>query len=266
MKNANLLICFVLILAAMTSLVFADDAMEPPPLWSANTAYVLPAKRVELGLFQPLRYGFSDNVEFSMHPLAFFVAPNFDVKWAHHKVAGFAIASRHGLTCPTPLLRLISKKGIGGIISPEFDIPFIFSMQNEILASKPVFGKHLFTGKLGLNFALRSGDLDSRTTIDLPIVFARTSVYYHNVGIRVGSDLQGPVTGKLNYLIDGDLFYYPGADADVNMAFEHKGMLLWNKSDGFQMSLGYILSYGEYPFGTQWHLLPLFDVQWGWKR
>ncbi len=33
-----------------------------------------------------------------------------------------------------------------------------------------------------------------------------------------------------------------------------------------QILLSYKLSYGEYPFGTQWHLLgPLVDIVWAWQ-
>jgi len=47
------------------------------------------------------------------------------------------------------------------------------------------------------------------------------------------------------------------------MAFEHKGLLSWQKSHRFQFCLGYKLCYGQYPFGSQWHLLgPLLDLQW----
>jgi hypothetical protein len=63
--------------------------------------------------------------------------------------------------------------------------------------------------------------------------------------------------------MDVDLFFYPNADEDF--AFEHKGLVLWNKSNGFQFCAGYKLTFGKYPFGTQWHLFtPIFDVQWGW--
>lgn len=53
----------------------------------------------------------------------------------------------------------------------------------------------------------------------------------------------------------------PGGEE--NIAFERKAFLKWIKNESFQFSLGYGLMYGEYPFGTQRHLLsPLFDVKW----
>ncbi|MBN1999874.1 hypothetical protein JW935_20120 [candidate division KSB1 bacterium] len=232
--------------------------------WPTGSAYLLPPHRIEIGLFQPLRYGFSESLEFSTHPLLFFVIPNFDVKWAHGEMGGFTITSAHGITYPSLLMDLVSKEGIGGLISPEFDIPHILSFQNALLASRVLFDDHLFTGKLALNFAVKSEKLDSRTTIDLPVTYPRMSVYYHDFGFRVGMDMKGPLFRRFCYVFNGELFYYPTAETDINSAFEHKGLLYWNKSSKFQICAGYLLSYCEYPFGTQWHLLPLLDAQWSW--
>ena len=140
----------------------------------------------------------------------------------------------------------------------------MISLHNEVLFSKNIANDHLFTGKLGFTFAKRFADLDERTTIDLPIVFPRLAVFYHDYAFRFGYDIQGKLFKRWNYLVDGDLFYVP--KADENIAFEHKGLLLWTKSSRFQLCFGYKLSYAEYPFGSQWHLLPfLFDMQWSWQ-
>jgi len=40
-----------------------------------------------------------------------------------------------------------------------------------------------------------------------------------------------------------------------------KGLLVWDRPPSFQIRFGYLLSYAEYPFGRQWHLLPLLDLQ-----
>jgi len=266
MKRILIYVYVAFILLSSFSLVAADVMGLNWQTWSVGTTELLPPRRVEVGVFQPLRYGFSDKLEFSVHPLLFFVMPNFDVKWAHGEMGGFKIASVHGITYPSLLMKLMAKEGIGGFISPEFDIPHIFSFQNDLLASRQVFGKHLVTVKLAFNFAFKSGPLDSDTTIDLPVVYIRSGVYYHDYGFRLGADLKGPLSGRWSYVVDSDFFYYPTADSDINSAFEHKGLVYWNKSGSFQLCFGYLLSYCEYPFGTQWHLLPLVDLQWGWTR
>jgi hypothetical protein len=40
--------------------------------------------------------------------------------------------------------------------------------------------------------------------------------------------------------------------------------LVWTKSNQFRILLGYKLIAGEYPFGSQAHLFPFMDFQFGW--
>ena len=232
--------------------------------WSQGTAYLLPTGRMEVGLFQPLRYGCSESLEFSTHPLVCILMPNLSAKWSHGSFGGYILSSRHSVYYPTPLLRTFAREEIGGMISPEFDIPGMVSLYNEILLSKQITEDHLFTGKGGFAIAFKSGELDERSTIDLPLVFPRLAIFYNGYGFRFGGDLQGKFVKRWYYLVDVDIFYAPGAEE--NMAFEHKGLFLWTKSQRFQLCVGYKLVYGEYPFGAQWHfLLPLFDLQWSWQ-
>ena len=231
--------------------------------WTSGTATTLPAGRWEIGLFQALRYAWSESVEVSTHPLAFFLIPNLSVKWSHGSRNGFRIATRHSLTYPTPLLRMLSRKGIGGLISPEFNIPQMVSLYNEVLISRPISGSLLATANAGICFALKSGGLDERTTIDLPFVFPRLNVYYAGYGFHGGTELRADVFRRWRIQTGAEFFYYPAVDE--HFAFEQKGLLLWNKSRTFQLSAGYQLTYGEYPFGSQWHLfVPVFDLAWGW--
>jgi hypothetical protein len=229
--------------------------------WLSGTAFLLPEGRMEIGIFQPLRYGWSRSIEFSIHPLAAFIIPNLSIKWSHGQKSGHIYATRHSITYPTLLLRTVSKEGIGGLISPEFDIPHIVSIYNEIIVSKEISANHLLSYKAGIAFALKSDDLAERATIDLPIIFPRLVTYFQGYNFRFGGDLQGIFFRRWEYLVDADVFYTPGGEE--NFAFEHKGLLLWNKSERFQVCVGYKLVYGEYPFGRQWHLLlPILDLQW----
>jgi hypothetical protein len=231
--------------------------------WTSGTAYTLPAGRWEVGLFQALRHSWSESLELSTHPLAFILIPNLSVKWSHGSRNGFQIATRHSLTYPTPLLRILSRKGIGGLISPEFNIPQLVSLYNEVLVSRPFTRSLLATANAGICFAIKSGGLDERTTIDLPVVFPRLNVFYAGYGFHGGTELRADVFRRWRIQTGTGIFYYPAADE--RFAFEQKGLLLWNKSRTFQLCVGYQLTYGEYPFGTQWHLfVPVFDLAWGW--
>ena len=48
--------------------------------WSLGTAYSLNKGQWETGLFQPLRYGLSDNKDIAVHPFFAVMIPNFMVK------------------------------------------------------------------------------------------------------------------------------------------------------------------------------------------
>lgn len=242
--------------------------------WSTGTAYTLPKGRLEIGLFQPFRKGQTERLEWSTHPVFNLKIPNIRIKMYHSKLYGWDVATRHSLVYPTPLLRLLRVKGfgisslrdmdVGGIITSDPDvppIPHMISSRNEILFSRWLGSSSLLTGKLGVAVALKRGKLDRRTTIDLPIVFPRLGVYYHGYSVNLGIDLLRGLTKRVDYLIDADVLLLPNSEEDF--AFEHKGLFLWNRSSRFQVAIGYKLVYGEYPFGTRWHLFPLFDLQWG---
>lgn len=242
--------------------------------WSSGTANTLPKGRWEMGLFQSLRVGQTERIEWSIHPILSFQIPNISVKIAHPRFNGWEFATRHSLIYPTPLLRRLRLKGfgistlaemdVGGIISNDPDIsqiPQMVSLKNEALLTKKIGVKTLLTGKGGISLVIKNGKLDSRTTIDLPIVFPRLGVYYNGYAVNLGADLLQQLTKKLQFLSDVDLILLPGADEDFT--FEHKGLFIWNKHSDFRILVGYKLVYGEYPFGTQWHLLPLFDLEWG---
>lgn len=233
----------------------------PDAFPTAGDARLMPQGRWQVGMFQPLRYGLSPTVELSAHPLWFFIIPNLSAKWSHGACSGFNVASRHSIIYPTPLLRTMAKKGIGGIISPEFTVPNMLMINNELLLTHSL-PRVTATLSLGVGLALRSSEFDERTTIDLPLVFPRLNVLYHGYRLFSGIDLQGRLYKKLMWHADANFLYCPPANADFS--FEQKALLLWNKSDHFQLCGGCLLTFGEYPFGTQWHLLPLIDLQWAW--
>jgi hypothetical protein len=254
----------ILIILAASWNIAQVPASDTHLNWSSGTACILPVNRWETGVFLPLRWGCSPSLELSIHPLAVFVIPNVSAKWSHGTHNGWMIASRHSMYYPTPLLRMLAKKGTGGIISPQFEIPHMVSISNEVLVSHPI-KKFLATGKLGLAFALKSAALDENSTIDVPVVFPRLNVFYNDIGLRTGINVEGKIYKRWRISVDTDLFYYPGGDE--KMAFEQKSLLFWQKSGNFQLCLGYMLSWAQYPFGNQCHLLgPLLDLEWGWNK
>jgi len=242
--------------------------------WSSHSANVLPEKRIEIGLFQPLRIGASNEKEWSTHPVYFFMMPNVSLKKTRNIWWEFDVSSRHSILYPTPLLNMLAKDGTGGIISPEFTFPAAAIIYNELLLTWGAQKPYNITFKLGVSLGLTAEKLSKGSTIDLPLAYHRFAPLYSGYGIRTGIDFAGKVTEKIHYILDADIHILPGMEG--SFAGEHKGMMSWNKSDYFRISLGYKLVHGEYPFGTDTHLLPylpmaetwipFMDFQWAWTR
>ncbi len=264
MKKVRIEICVLILVGIVCGQVFGGQR-----IWSAGSAHLLPKGRKEIGFFQPYRYGLSGTTEISTYKLFTVIMPNVVVKIARNNRWGWNVATRHGFIYATPLLRrLQSPLGMElgepdkfALISPEFDIPQMVSIYNEILATRTIRNGAQLTVKGGLGLAIVGGELERSSTIDLPLIFPRLSVYYNKAVLRVGADMVGTWKGHWSYLIDYDLFLMPGGHEVY--AFEHKGLIFWTKSDRFRLLLGYKLVAGEYPFGTQAHLFPILDLQWG---
>ncbi|OPZ68606.1 MAG: hypothetical protein BWY83_02252 [bacterium ADurb.Bin478] len=102
--------------------------------------------------------------------------------------------------------------------------------------------------------------INGETTIDLPVVYPRMTVFYHGYNWTTSLNLQGPARRRWLWSLDNQVLVCPPARA--GFAYEMKGLLVWDRTPSFQIRFGYLLSYAEYPFGRQWHLLPLLDLQW----
>ena len=271
----------IVMLGFLLALAGAAPAMDNVP-WSAGTARTLPAGRWEKGLFQPLRYGQTERLEWATHPVLNLVVPNLRIKVAHREFKGWSLATRYGFHYPTPLLRLVRRKGIGGFISPESDIPdipHILAARSELLVTRVLSPSLRLTGKGGISVALKSGVLDKRTTIDIPLVFPRMAAYLHGYQLNLGLDILMDLPGRWSILGDTELLLIPGAEE--SFAFELGSWLVWSRSERFRVVIGYLLTYGEYPYGRHWQLMPyplafgpglrmlpfpMIDLQWARQR
>jgi len=263
----------IIILCLFTGLLLSDTRS-----WDAHSAYLLPQKRWEMGLFQPFRYGYSESIEYSVHPLWFFVMPNFSLKKSQSDFAGFTSASQYKMVYPTPFLNMIAKKGIPGIIAPDFRMPPMLGLSVSWLMSKNTSGLDL-TFKSGLDIGITFEELDfealdERSTIDLPLVYHRLGIYYNKWGIHTGLDVQKNLTQKFTVFFDLDLILLPGLaevqiDPDASKlmgeySLEHKLLLIWNKSENFRVLTGYKFVMGEYPYGSDMRLLPYIPMAETW--
>jgi len=255
----------LILLAILVSYIpiscFSQDTTDR--YWDFNSAYTLPESRTEIGIFNKMSYGFTDNIQLSLNPIIFFVMPNIDVKWNHGKFFDTELSTVHTIYYPTMLMRMVSKKGLLGMIGPEFYIPHMVSIANEILATKEIDSKYFFTGKLGFNFSIHEEKPDILTTIDLPYIYPRMSVFYNGFIFNAGILSMMKLNDSFRFYFDNELILIPRAEN--NIAYENRGGANWMISNHVNLSLGYMLLYGDYPFGTQWHLLPTFDILFGFN-
>ncbi|MFC1547380.1 hypothetical protein ACFL5M_02515 [Candidatus Neomarinimicrobiota bacterium] len=251
---------WLLVLSAVT--IMAEDTG-----WYTGTAFTMPKGHWEKGLFQPLCYGKTDKLEWSTNLIFNPVLPNVRIKASHGRVQSWYLASRYNIHYPTPLLRLLQRPGTGGMIAPDPDIPEIpriLAFGGELIVTRKLFASVLLTGRFGARLAIRSGELDQRVLIELPIVFPRMMRYLHGYQIVGGASLLTGIGNTLDFRLDTDFFVIPGVDQPF--AWEHKGMVRWRLGDRMRLLGGYELIYGEYPFRKQWHLIPLIDLQWTGQR
>lgn len=253
---------YFLLFSAVIALTFghvasaAADEGSAPMHFAGSTAHTVAPGDVEVGLFGPVRLGLTDRIEISGHPLWFFVAPNIRGRLAIDQEGPLQLSWNLGLTYPTPLLRLLSRGGAGGILPAGREVPQIISIFNEAVATYDG-GAHQWTAALGLQSAPSWGS-SQLISIDLPLVYGRMAAFF-GVGTlvaRVGA--QGSIWGPVGYRAELRGFAYPGVAG--GMAAEHRGMLRWQPAPHWLVEAGYLLSYGGYPFGNQFDVLPTLDV------
>jgi len=228
---------------------------------SSESAHLLEKGNREIGLFQPLRWGYSENIELSTHPISMFTMPNFSVKIRHKK---YSLTSRHRFIYPTPLMRIFQKKGKFGLVTPVADagkVPHIFVFQNEIFKSIS-FDKTLLTFKGGFTFAFVFEKLDERLSVDLPIIYPGMGAYFNGHKLNLGADVRHHFSDQFSVLLDGDGVIIPTED----IFWDTKLLGEYQLNDQWEVLLGAKLTYGNYPFGKQTRLLPLIDITYRWSK
>jgi len=258
----KVMLCFTGIL--LFSSLFSQDTLTKN-YWTDGTACNIPKKRWELGLLTLSRYGITNNLEISAHPLMFFLMPQVKIKVGWGEYSGFRLATEHGIFYPTIFMRLVAAEGTGGLISPEFDIPQMFAVSNRFLVSYKPFRNALLTAHAGIAFSVKFGYLDPMSTIDLPVIYPRLAVFYNQPEFDVGIDFRGKFVPRFGWLFNVENFIVCGTPNNYFM--ENKGVLAYtSKKESLRIEAGYKLCFGRYPAGPQWHLLPVIDLVFGIGR
>lgn len=251
----------LLILVGSMLLPILSKAQQITKRWSHQTAYLEPAGKWECGILQPFRYGINSRLEVNSYAFLLPLMPNAGVKLSYGVKSGYALASEHSLSVPSAFLNLVSRKGTGGILSPQFDFPFMLGLSNSFYASKTVLDSCLLSWKLGFAFTMKSGDVDPLATIDLPLFYPRMATYYKGVSIRAGADMRKSICKRFD--VQEGFQFFLITRPDNNFFFENTGGLLWTAGKSLRIKAGYNLSYGNYPFGKHWQLWPSLDLIFG---
>lgn len=250
----------VALLSFVSLPAFAQQA-DVAEVWTGRRAETLPQGRFEVGVFSPLRYGLTERLELSTHPLAFFVVPNLSAKIAWNDERPWRFSTRHGVHYPSLLLRTLSREGTGGLLPSTTDVPHIFAFTNELLATTqiPLFRRWI-TVRLGFTVAPDIGD-ETVPPIELPIVFPRTAAYGNFGTGHAGIALEGQIVSAFYFFVDATMFVIPGYEG--SFAFENTLMLSWRPSQRFMLAAGGRTIYGGYPYGARFHGVPMIDAKFG---
>ena len=249
-------------------LLLAQMAVSQDKIWTTGTAITLSPKNYSFGIFQPLRYGLKNNLEVFTYPLAFPAIPNVGVKKMWYKTKNdWYFGSRHAIHYPSLFLKVSSGEGIGRVMPPDAKVPQIISLTNELLVSTWLIKETsctppnlLLTLKAGAKNGLKFGE-SNFPTIDYPGIYYQTIPYQKKHFLwYLGADLDGNLTESVNFCIDLDWIAVNWNVEDF--AIEHKGMLLIPFAKRTTFIVGYKISYGTYPFGNKFMIMPLIDLQW----
>ena len=254
-------------------MLFISILIGDKKFWDSHSAYILPKKRYEIGLFQPFRYGYSDNLEYSTYPLWSIVMPNITFKKRHNSFSGYQTASRFKIFYPTPILNIVAREGIGGLIDPNFTMPPMIGISASWIMTNPKPTTDI-TLNIGLDLGLNFGEIDERSNIDLPLIYQRLGVFHNGWGVHTGIDIQKQIHGPFEVLMDVDLKALPWNNSNKEQsnllkilgkyAIEHKFLLIYERSERFRILTGYKFVHGKYPFGTETRLLPFIPMLDKW--
>lgn len=294
-------ILFLLIII-LVSLVKKSEAQYE--LWTIGTAKTMPHKLFEVGIFEPLRYGLTRKVELQTFLTAEALCPNIRTKIHWYTIPKWEIlvATRHGIFYPTPGMKFIHKYKPLGIdwldfhpnrmpvdkvrdpvyhenmlVPLEYDyleetkIGNLVTFTNELLLSKMLIPKTsctppnlLLTLKLGVNFS-HFFDTTHVPLINKPMIYQRSAVLHDSVLWYVGLDLDGHLNSYVDFCVDLEFL---SVDWDTkDYAIEHKGLIIFPLGR-FTLVAGYQVSYGTYPDGNRFFVMPLLDLtyRFGIKR
>ena len=157
------------------------------------------------------------------------------------------------------MLRMLARRGTGGILPGDAVVPTIISMDSRLLQTHRLDPETTLTLSVRVQLGAEIGDSDW-PSLDMPIGYPRTLSYQENLVTAAALQLDGSLHAKFRYRVRTEFWSSPLVPE--MWAAEGKATLIWRASESFTAQLTGMLIVGEYPYGSDWHALPAFDLIW----
>jgi hypothetical protein len=253
------MILMILFVILISSAAYSQEEIPVENL-TDNTAIIMPVQKWETGIFQSFRLGLNEKNELRSNALLFPILPNAGIKHLISTNKGVIISSLHRVSIPSVFLNIMSFKGTGGLISPQYSFPFIMTLSNSLLVTKRMASSYL-TAEAGFSIAIRGKKPDYRSSVDIPFIYQRMAYYYEGTEIKAGLSYKGKISGSFYFEERAKLIVI--TRKSDNLFIENSGSVLWSSKGSLRLKGGYILSWGRYPFGDHLQMWPAFDIIFG---
>lgn len=266
MKNTLLFLSIIFLSCFSTPSIFAQsdevstDAASM--IWPDRSTRTMKPGRKVWPIFGVKKLGAKNNMEWHIQPIFFFVSPNLGLKknWKESD-SGISISSFHQINYPSIYLKLFAREGAGGVLPLDSQIPPMLSIRNEILIGLNRQGNFItLRGGIATAFKLGSGEKNF-PDIDYPFLYNRTLAFNNSPNIYLGINFNRDILPKLN--VEFDLSTFSVGNDTGNFVHETKLIFFWKKSDRFGLKAGAAAGFGQYPFGSTFQMIPVFDVLFG---
>ncbi|RMG17858.1 MAG: hypothetical protein D6729_08090 [Deltaproteobacteria bacterium] len=249
-----------LVLIVALGAVAGASASPRHEAFDLETARTLRPGAVTIGVFAPLRWGVSETVELSTHPLWNLLIPNVAAKFALPGSSDWDVALEFGLTHPTPLLHVLSKEGTGGVLPADASVPDLVTLDVRALFTYRISRHHALTLRFGGRSAEAFGPRRF-PTIDYPFAYGPTAPYVVGFAMDGTVAVTGRLVGSLYYRADLTAYVIPRPEGPLTL--EHSAAAYYRFGEHWQAKLGYKVVFGKMPYGDDLTPpLPMLDLEY----
>jgi hypothetical protein len=244
-----------------TSLAWSALATAQPTQfarWSNESALTIPEGRVELALLGDSSWGVTERLELRTHPLASLLAPRVEGKLRWYDYGPWHVASEHSVWYPSLFLDLVARKGVGGLLPHDSEIPQALVLESELIGTLDVNARHWISVRVGGGVGPRSGD---PVLLDFPFLYQRFSVLNTSGQLNAAVGLTGVLMARLDYELLSSYRWLNLSQVEGAYAWESAADLGYSLSSRWRISAGLRTALARFPIGQRFHWLPIVDLR-----